>query len=84
MEQTTNANDFYVDCLKLLLENRISRNPHYSIRALARDLDIDPTYLLNILNKKRNMTPKNAYKLANHLNLQGESKLNFIEPSLKH
>lgn len=73
----------YLHNLKALLDGRRARNRNYSLRALARDLDVDNSYLAQILNGKKSMTPKIAYKLAIAMKLEGDDLLAFIRPSLQ-
>ena len=73
----------YLLHLKVLLESRRQKNVNYSMRALARDLDVDNSYLVQILSGKKSMTPKIAYKIAIALKLEGEDLLNFIRPLLQ-
>ncbi len=74
---------FYSKAILDLLEERKKRNSNYSMRALARDLSIDPSNLSKLIKGKTTITPQFAYKLANHIGLQGEAKLDFIVASLE-
>lgn len=78
-----NSTKFYGKILEEILVERQKRNNNYSLRALARDLEIDPSNLSKIINGKYLVTPKFAYKLASHLKLEGEEKLKFIALSLE-
>ncbi len=75
--------DYYIKSLNDLFENRSTRNPNYSWRALARDLGVDHAYLAHILKGNKQVTPKVAYKLAMTLGLKGEQLLEFIIPTMK-
>jgi len=66
-----------------LLEDKRTRNPNYSIRALARDLEIPASSLVDIINKKKTVTPQIAYKIASHMKLTNGSMLDFLLPSIK-
>ena len=46
------------------LLKRCEKNPHYSLRSFAKSLEISPSALSAILNKKRNLTDKTAKRLA--------------------
>lgn len=52
-------------------EHRKTRNPHYSLRAYARDLETSVSRLSESLNKKRGISYELAQKLVRHLNLEG-------------
>jgi plasmid maintenance system antidote protein VapI len=69
--------------LKDLLASRSQKNEHYSVRALAQDLDVDNSYLVQLLDGKKNMPQKIAYKIAIAMKLEGEDLLHFIRPLLQ-
>lgn len=59
----------YRDYLKNVLAQRISKNPKYSLRAMARSFAISPALLSQISNGQRNLTALNAVRLAKKLGL---------------
>jgi plasmid maintenance system antidote protein VapI len=73
----------YIENLKKILEDKRSVNSRYSIRALARDLKIDPSDLINVMNAKKRVTARIAFKIGSKLNLEGEALLNYIKPTLQ-
>lgn len=77
-----NHSHIYIQSLKNLLNERRNRNQKYSMRALARDIGVDPGYLVHIMNGDKKVTPKIAYKLAAILELESDEMLNFIIPAL--
>lgn len=77
------TSDYYVEIINKLLTERKEKNNNYSLRALARDMDVDPGYLVHILKKNKPMTPKIAFKIGSRMNLQGEKMLEFLLPSLR-
>ena len=64
------------------LNERISINPGYSLRAFARDLGISPQLLSNVINGKRGMSADLATRIAGKINLSEYEKSVFLE-SLK-
>jgi plasmid maintenance system antidote protein VapI len=68
--------------LAQLLEDRMLRNSRYSIRAFARDLDIDASHLFHILKGRKNISPRVAYRLALNLNYNEKETLEFLRPLL--
>ena len=63
------------------LTRRKNKNPSYSLRAYARDLGISSTSLSDVLSAKRNLSRKNALKVAEKLgytSVQTESLLSQI------
>ena len=83
MATETNTAIDYVTLLKDHLASKQEKNPLYSIRALARDINIDPSDLINILNRKKQMTTKIAYKIGIYFAYDDKELLNFIRPTLK-
>jgi len=55
--------------LRRIYEARQSRNPRYSMRALARDLAISQTMLVQVMSGKRGLSAEMAIKIANRLQL---------------
>ena len=51
---------------------RLARNPNYSLRAFARDLEMPPSTLSRILTNKRQPSPKMALAILDHLYLAPE------------
>lgn len=76
-------NDLYLKLLLDHFENRRTRNPAYSLRAFARDLDIDNGNLKKILSGKLSVSPKVAYKIGKHIELKEKALLEFILPTLE-
>ncbi len=73
----------YISQLNEILLKKKTANPHYSTRALARDIEMDAGDLSNILKGKKRVTPKLAYKIGLYLGLEGASLLSFMLPALK-
>lgn len=66
MELLTSAPD-YRDILKRELEERCRRNPKYSLRSFARDLEMAPARLSDVLRARYGISPKAAVQIANKL-----------------
>jgi len=64
------------------LSERTAVNPHYSLRAFARDLEISPQQLSNVINGRRGISPAASEKIAARLELTPHQKEVFCE-SLK-
>lgn len=87
-----NAREFLYD----LLLQRKARNKSYSIRAFARDLNLSPAYVSQVLNKKRNLSLDQKLKIAaglgidfsafklNHNEDNSVLDLDIIEQTLEH
>lgn len=74
--------EIYREGINHLLNERRRINSRYSIRALARDLQVDPSDLINIINNKKKVTAKVAYRIGMKLNLEESSLLDFLRPTL--
>jgi uncharacterized protein (TIGR02147 family) len=68
----------YIDILKHQLELRSAKNSSYSLRAFARDLDLNPSRLSEILSKKKGLSLSAANLLADKLGLNAEEKEFFL------
>ncbi|MBS1971325.1 MAG: TIGR02147 family protein [Bdellovibrionales bacterium] len=72
------ASDFRT-FLEQELARRNSANPNYSLRAFARDLGVDSSFLSKLLNGKRSMTARTIMSLAPRLNLSEADVQAFIQ-----
>ena len=68
--------------LSEILSERSTANPHYSLRALARDLGVSPQQLSNVMNGHRGLGSVMAEKVVQRLGLDENQKDLFLE-SLK-
>lgn len=68
----------YIDILNEQLEARSAKNNNYSLRAFARDLELNPSRLSQILSKKKGLSEKGAEALAEKLGLNDREKEYFI------
>lgn len=72
-------NSDYVDYLKDELSIRKSFNPSYSLRAFARDLEIAPSTLSEVLARKHHLSIRTATKLVEKLKIDDEQRQNFLD-----
>ncbi len=79
MEQQANARSYYLNILREDLSQRQRVNPSYSIRAYARDLEMNSSTLSQILSGKRTLPLKNSKTVAAKLNLNPQESTLFIE-----
>ena len=63
--------------LRLELELRSQRNQAYSLRAFARDLDISPGFLSQLISGSRKSSPEKIDFLSRKLQLNGSRKMLF-------
>jgi uncharacterized protein (TIGR02147 family) len=77
---TVSTHDFRA-FLELELARRNSVNPNYSLRAFARDLGVDSSFLSKLLNGKRSMTGRTILTLAPRLPLSEEQVQSFVKNS---
>ncbi|WP_409479949.1 hypothetical protein [Pseudobdellovibrio sp. HCB154] len=64
----------YIEILKAEFVHRRSKNIFYSLRNFAKDLELNPMHLSNILNNKRGLSRRKAEIVAGKLR-----HLNFSE-----
>lgn len=75
----------YRQILQKELTQRCEQNPRYSLRAFARDLDLSPSRLSEILNKKQGLSRSAAQKIASILGFDDRESQYFCDlVSLKH
>ncbi|MGZ3704130.1 MAG: helix-turn-helix domain-containing protein, partial [Bdellovibrionota bacterium] len=75
----------HVSVLRREFETRASRNPGYSLRAFARDLDLSPAALSSLLNLKKGVSETRAQKIARRLALsRQESELFMLSAVSNH
>ena len=60
---------FYVTFLRDELEKRTLRNELYSLRSFAQSLEIDPSILSKVLNRKQHLRLEVAEQVCNKLDL---------------
>ncbi len=70
------SNDFRI-FLQSELIRRCKANPLYSLRAFARTLDIEPSFLSKILKGKRSVTESMLFHCASRLNLDSKDIFRF-------
>src|SRR5690348_6153125 len=70
---------YYISKLKESLSMRQRMNPSYSLRAFARDLEVDSSTLSQIMNGKRSIPAKNSKILAAKLSLSPKESTLFVE-----
>jgi uncharacterized protein (TIGR02147 family) len=70
---------FYMTTLKAGLRLRKTRSPSYSLRAFARDLDLNPGTLSLVLRGKRRLSYQDSHKIAEKLNLDPIERSTFVE-----
>ncbi len=68
----------YRQFLKGWLSAKIARNSRYSLRGMAQQLGVNPTYLSQVIRKKRNLSLQMAERIVSPLGLQGSEKNYFF------
>lgn len=64
--------------LQAELARRCARNPRYSLRAFARQLDIDHSTLSQLIRSKRRLTPATIRRLGRELGLAEEETEGYV------
>ena len=70
---------FYIRRLRLELAERRQRNPRYSIRAMAKALEIENSTLVRILNERTVPGRKTAMQIAKRLDLSDSAAYEFVQ-----
>ena len=68
----------YREILKNELEQRVTRNPSYSLRAFAKAIHLAPPHLSAVLNGRKGLSKSSAAKIALSLNWNDDEKNIFI------
>ncbi|MNJ92610.1 hypothetical protein D3C87_102830 [compost metagenome] len=79
--QEHNKNSDFRQFLEDELARRSQNSPRYSLRAFARHLEVDSSFLSKILNGKRTVTMRTIRMFGERLNLQNEELQRFAEVS---
>lgn len=69
---------FHLQYLTAEYTKRMQKNPHYSLRSFARDLDVPVSWLSEFLNSKKGMSLETAQKLCKSLFLSPSETNMFI------
>lgn len=77
------SDELYIKSIQSILNQKRLRNPRYSHRALARDLKIPASSLVEVLKGKKTVTPQMAYKIAIHLELNESQLLEYLLPTIR-
>lgn len=75
---------YYLAKMREGLSLKQRNNPHYSLRAYARDIGIHPATLSQIINGKRALPVKDAEKVIQKLNLTPKEKSLFLNSLTKN
>src|SRR5688500_13060669 len=70
---------YYLSKMREGLSLKQRNNPHYSLRAYARDIGIHPATLSQIINGKRALPAKDSEKVIKKLNLGPKERSLFID-----
>lgn len=73
---------YYIQKMKEHLSIRQRQNPHYSLRAYARDLDIHPSTLSKIIKGERSLPLKNAQRVVEKMSLSPKERTLFMDTLL--
>lgn len=75
----------YREVLQERLSERLSGNPHYSLRAFARDIGLSPAQLSSVLNGKRGISPKKAREVFGAAKLDSDDlKVAILQVEMEH
>jgi uncharacterized protein (TIGR02147 family) len=69
----------YSDIIRDILNSRVIKNNYYSLRAFARDLNLTPSHLSEVLARKTNLSLKKGEEIAKTLHLSKEDQKLFCK-----
>lgn len=69
----------YRDILRNELAVRCERNPRYSLRAFARDCDLSPSQLSEVLRGHHHLSPQSGARISENLNYSEDEKRYFLD-----
>jgi plasmid maintenance system antidote protein VapI len=73
------THNYHIYKMKEALSLKQRLNPHYSLRAFARDLEVHPATLSQVFKGNRPLPSKNAKRVVTSLNLSPKEKTLFLE-----
>lgn len=77
------SQSYHITVLKDALCQRQKKNPRYSLKAYARDLDLHCSTLSQVFKGKRRLPYKRSFEIAEKLGLEAKTKTLFIESVYK-
>lgn len=78
-------NSFHLKYIKDEYARRTQANPHYSLRAFARDLGVSPSWLSDFMLEKKGMSDRTAIRMALVLGLTpSEEKVFLLSAKARH
>ncbi len=72
------------EILSSIFDRRRNKNTSYSLRAFARDIELSPSRLSEILNGAKGLNADTAHSVASHLKLKPQEKKFFFDTILAH
>jgi transcriptional regulator with XRE-family HTH domain len=69
----------YINIIQQELTNRKAKDPNYSLRSFAKDLELSPSSLSELFNGKHHLSIRTFGKIAVKLNLSEETRKETIE-----
>jgi uncharacterized protein (TIGR02147 family) len=69
---------YYEQCIRRAFEERVARNPRYSLRAFANSLNMGSSALCQILSGARYLSAKSGRRLARALLLDPQEEVRFL------
>lgn len=78
-------NSFHLDYIKEEHSRRSQANPHYSLRAFARDLGVSPSWLSDFMLEKKGMSEHTAVRIGRTLGMTpSEEKVFLLSAKARH
>jgi hypothetical protein len=78
MTQLQIAAPFHLQCLRSEFSRRKLRNPSYSLRAFARNLGLDPSFLGRFLHGRQSLSPRACTQVLRRMQLPEPARDSFV------
>lgn len=69
----------YREIIRRYVDDRIKKNPLYSMRAFAKQIGVSPSHLCRVLQGKKNLSSDSALKIAFELNFSIRKREEFLD-----
>lgn len=79
MREIVNPQLLVSEILRETLGKIAEKNPSYSARAFARDINLSPAYVSMILNGKKKLSLDRAEQISNFIGMKGQKKNSFLK-----
>ena len=84
MVEKSKSSIFHIERIKAAFDDRRQRNPSYSLRSFARDLELSPSALSALLNGKKGISKQKALIVSQKIGLSRSEGMVFLLSVVSH